>query len=343
MSRPACRPGSTTKRADTSAERPVVEEDHFVNAWSRSGRTRSSPTTSPREFSTGTSARSPASKPSCSRKAASALRIGSLRPVLDLERDAETVSRRAEEAFGAPLRHPAVAEPHELGVRRAVSADQLWMGAHRVRGAQAAVERLEPGEGVRHPLERQRVRHDAAAVDSRRHRLGLDLGRRSDLREHRLLEWVRRQSVALRRPVVDATEQQHRRVLPGAVVLEAGGLRAALEVVLGRVGLREQALHGLELVRPMEMRGAGDRDLGVVEVGSGTHDGQCLERLRRAAEERDELGIAATTRRWPRPTPRRRGRDAAPRRARRAWLRPRSAPRRQPTGTRFGPIADRGR
>ncbi len=167
------------------------------------------------------------------------------------------------------------------------------MRAHRVGRTQAAVERLEPGEGVRHPLERQRVRHDAAAVDRGRHRLGLDLGRRRDLREHRLLERVRRQPVALRRPVVDATEEQHRRVLPGAVVLEARGLRAALEVVLGRVGLREEALHRLELIRPMEMRGAGDRDLGVVEVGPGAHDRERLDRLRRAAERRDELGIAA--------------------------------------------------
>ena len=107
---------------------------------------------------------------------------GSLRAVFDLERDAETLSSRAEEPFGASLRHPAVAEPHQLGVRRAVSADELWMRAHRVCRTQAAVERLEPGEGVRHPLERQRVRHDAAAVDSGRQRLGLDLGRRRDLR-----------------------------------------------------------------------------------------------------------------------------------------------------------------
>ena len=76
-------------------------------------------------------------------------------------------------------------------------------------------------------------------------------------------------------------------------MLEAGGLRAALEVVLGRVGLREEALHGLELVRTMEMRRAGDRDLGVVEVGPGAHDRERLDRLGRAAEERDELRIAA--------------------------------------------------
>ena len=174
--------------------------------------------------------------------------------------------------FGAPLGHPAVAEPHELGVRRAVAANQLRVDAHRVRSPQAAVERLESGEGVRHPLERQRVGHNSAPVDGRRHRPRLDLGSVCKLGEHRLLAGMRGEAVALRRPVVDATEQQHRRVLPGAVVLEAGGLRAALEVVLGRVGLREEALHGLQLVGTMEMRRAGDRDLGVVEVGSGAHD-----------------------------------------------------------------------
>ena len=128
----------------------------------------------------------------------------------------------------------------------------------------------------------------AVGIDTR-----LDLGSACKLGEHRLLTGMRGEAVPLGRPVVDATEQQHRRVLPGAVVLEAGGLRAALEVVLGRVGLREEALHGLELVRTMEMRRAGDRDLGVVEVGSRAHDRECLERLRRAAEERDERRVAA--------------------------------------------------
>ncbi len=41
------------------------------------------------------------------------------------------------------------------------------------------------------------------------------------------------------------------------------------------------------------MRRAGDRDLRVVEVGSSAHDGQRLQRLRRAPEERDERRVAA--------------------------------------------------
>ena len=43
----------------------------------------------------------------------------------------------------------------------------------------------------------------------------------------------------------------------------------------------------------MEMRRAGDRDLGVVEIRPRANDGQRLDRLRRAAEERDELRVSA--------------------------------------------------
>ena len=77
---------------------------------------------------------------------------------------------------------------------------------------------------------------------------------------------MRREPVALERPATLATEEQHRRVLSRAVVFEACRLRAALEVVLRRAGPGEQAAHRLELFGPMEVRGAGDRDLGIVEV-----------------------------------------------------------------------------
>ena len=70
-------------------------------------------------------------------------------------------------------------------------------------------------------------------------------------------------------------------------MLEPGRLRSALEVVLGRGGLVQQTPHGLELVGPMQMRRAGDRDLGVVEVRPRADKRQRLDRLRRAAEERD--------------------------------------------------------
>ena len=174
-----------------------------------------------------------------------------------------------------------------------IPANQLRVRPHRIGGPNATLERLDPRERVRHPLEWKRVGHDTAAVDGGRHGHGLDLGSGCDLREQRLLTRMPGEPVPLGRPVVHAAEQQHRRVLPGAVVLDPGGLRSALEVVLARVGLREEALHRLELVRTMEMRRAGDRDLGVVEVGPRAHERERLERLRGAAEKRDERRVAA--------------------------------------------------
>ena len=76
-------------------------------------------------------------------------------------------------------------------------------------------------------------------------------------------------------------------------MLEPGRLRSALEVVLGRGGLVQETPHGVELVRTMQMRRTGDRDLGVIEVRPRTYKRQRLDRFRRTAEERDELGIAA--------------------------------------------------
>ena len=72
-----------------------------------------------------------------------------------------------------------------------------------------------------------------------------------------------------------------------------GGVRAALQVLLGDTSSLEQAQHGLELVGPVEVRRAGDRDLGIVQVRPRAHDGQRLERLRRAAEERAQLRVSA--------------------------------------------------
>ena len=67
------------------------------------------------------------------------------------------------------------------------AADQVRVRAHRAATAGAAVELLEPGERVRHPLERQRERDDAAAVDRRRDRRRGHAGRRRDLGQQRLL------------------------------------------------------------------------------------------------------------------------------------------------------------
>ena len=122
--------------------------------------------------------------------------------------------------------------------------------------------------------------------------VGVDLGGRGHLVEHRLLARVPGQPVAVGRPAALAAEEEHRRVLPRAVVLEPCRLRAALEIVLVHPRLGEQAEHGSELIRTVEVRRAGDRDLPVVEIGTRTNERECLKRLRRAAEVRDEVRIA---------------------------------------------------
>ena len=98
-------------------------------------------------------------------------------------------SRAAQRRPSAPpfATHPSPRRMSSVSART-VPADELRVRAHRVGGPDATVERLEPRERVRHPLERQRVGHDAAAVDGGRHRHGLDLGSGCDLREHRLLD-----------------------------------------------------------------------------------------------------------------------------------------------------------
>ena len=70
------------------------------------------------------------------------------------------------------------------------------------------------------------------------------------------------------------------------------GTATALEVVLRRRRVGEDPAHGRELLGRRAVRGAGDRELLVVEVRSRPHDGKRLERLRRGAEERDEPRIA---------------------------------------------------
>ena len=86
----------------------------------------------------------------------------------------------------------------EVGAVRA--ADEVRVRAHRADDARAAGEGLEPREGVRHALEREREREDAAAVDAGGELLGVDLGRLGVRREASLLHGVSREAVALGRP-----------------------------------------------------------------------------------------------------------------------------------------------
>ena len=66
----------------------------------------------------------------------------------------------------------------------------------------------------------------------------------------------------------------------------------ALELVLGRRRLREQRAHGLERLRPGEVRRGGDREVAVVEIVARARERQRLERLRRRAHEGDERRVA---------------------------------------------------
>ena len=219
-------------------KRRSVEEDHFVNAWRRSGERGAR--RRPRRASSRPAP--PRGRPSRTRAARGTRRaprrIGRWAPSSTLSA-MPSPSRAAQRSPSAPP-FATQPSPSRMSSVSAAPSPRISSGSstHRVGGARAAVERLEPREGVRHPLEGQRdVRtpqpSTAVGID-----VGLDLRRGGDLGEHRLLARVRRQPVALGRPAVDAAEEQHRRVLPRAVVLEPGRLRAALEVVLGRAGLR---------------------------------------------------------------------------------------------------------
>ena len=70
--------------------------------------------------------------------------------------------------------------------------------------------------------------------------------------------------------------------------------RAAREILLGRRRHREQAPDNGELLRRGAVRGAEQGDLLVVEVRPGAYDGQCLQRLRRRAQVRDQPRLAGS-------------------------------------------------
>ena len=102
-----------------------------------------------------------------------------------------------------------------------------------------------------------------------------------------------RESVPLDRPTPLAAEEQEPSVLPRAVVPEPRRLATTLEVGLSGVRLCEQASHGVELLRAMEMRRTGDGDLHVVEIRSHANQRQRLKGLGRAPEVGNERGVAA--------------------------------------------------
>ena len=187
------------------------------------------------------------------------------------------------------------------------------MRAHRGGHARAALALLESREHECHPLERQREGEHAAAVDGGRQVVGATSGRLGDLGQACVLDRVRREPIAAARPALGAAEREHPGVLARAVVLERRRLRPALELVLVRRRLREQAAHGGELLGPGEVGGGRDRDLLVGEVVARPHERERLERLGRRAQEGDEALSPASARRGRR-SPRSRARGGATRR-----------------------------
>ena len=94
------------------------------------------------------------------------------------------------------------------------------MRAHRGGHPVAPVELLETSEHQRHPLEREREREHAAAVDRGRDLLPLGVGGGRDLGEARVLDGMGLEPVAAARPAMGTAEREHAGVLARAVVLE---------------------------------------------------------------------------------------------------------------------------
>jgi hypothetical protein len=170
------------------------------------------------------------------------------------------------------------------------------VGLHRRGDASGAVQLVEARERGRHPLQRHRERDHAAAVDRRGDHLRGQARRRRDLGEKQTLERMLGPAVPARLPAAGATESQHPGVLARAVVIEPLGratlLEATLQLLLGGRRLREEGANGGDLIFVGEVRSGSDREVAVVQVLARPGERQCLERLRRRAEETDQRRVA---------------------------------------------------
>ena len=133
---------------------------------------------------------------------------------------------------------------------------------------------------------------DAAAVDRGRDLVGRDVGGSRDLGVAGVLDRMRREPVAAAGPAVHPAEREHPGVLARAVVLKRRRLGAALELVLGRGRLLEQAANRRELLGRGEVRGGRDRDLLRRQVVADADERQRLERFRRRAQVGDAAVLA---------------------------------------------------
>ena len=184
---------------------------------------------------------------------------------------------------------------------------------------------LEPGqlgERVSAAVERQGERRNAAAVDRHRHLVEAHACGRGDLEPDLLLQRMGSEPVVVGLEAAGAADGEKARVLARAVVLDRRRVGSGLEVGLGRGRVCEERAHGVELLRQRPVRGAGDRELAVVDVGSRAGERQRLERLRRRAEKGEEARRRRPRRRSGRRAPQRREPCAGPRRRRHGSPRP---------------------
>ena len=248
----------TTTSGQRSRRTRRHRSDHVRSRHS----TTTSPTTSPRELSTGTGYR--ARRRGTARAPGGA---GAELPSSDLKaKPVPSGAMRAEQPLGAALRHPTrAARRMRIGVERALAAHELGCARIAARMRSAPSSSASRGERRGHPLERQRERHDAAAVDGRRDLVGRQSGGRRDLLEQLLLQRV------VGEPVAAVSQPRARQTARKPACFpeqlwwigarRPALLLAALEVVLRRRSLREQAAHGGDLRRLGAVRRAGDRDL----------------------------------------------------------------------------------
>jgi hypothetical protein len=100
-----------------------------------------------------------------------------------------------------------------------------------------------------------------------------------------------KQPVALRLPSLPARKEEEARVLAGAVVAQLGAvLGPALEVVGRGAGAFQERADDDELFRERLVGGARDRQFLLGQAKGD--EGKSLERLRRRADEADDVRIA---------------------------------------------------
>ena len=232
--------------------------------------------------------------PSRRSTSASAGRMALKAPSSTLSASTEPVRRAgAERPFRTTLRHPAVERADEQRVGGDRAAQHLRVRPHRRDDPLAAVERRQPAEHARGPPQR------TARTSSRRSRRPRSRSRpaRPPPRPPpRRASPAGTDATARRYPSDSQPRARQSARKPACLPEQLCSTRVGADRIPARPRCgrreREQPPHRGDLLGPSEVRRAGDRDQLVVELGTRSHDRQRLDRLRRGAEEGDQLGIA---------------------------------------------------